>query len=167
MKAAAFAGLCALSLAGSAAAQSDPLIVAVAPSGPMASQAEDGRWTGPAIALMREAGGRDRSAHPFRLRPGPVECHLSGTARKPSADERGLTRRSAAVAGPSSGAGLLATLRAMATLQFLWIVLGLAFLLLIVGAACGRWSGGRRRDFRGEDGKTGGIGQGFWWRASP
>lgn len=163
MKAAALLGLCALLLAGPAVAQSTPLTVAIVPSAPMASQAPDGRWTGPAIALMREAA--DATGRPIRFVPAPAPSNAifpapQGSRARMSA---ALTTDRLAVAGAPGGMGLLATLRAVATLQFLWVVLGLALLLLIVGAIVWAFERRESEDFRGEDGKTGGIGQGFWW----
>lgn len=55
--------LTALLVASPALAQ--PLTVAVAPSAPMTVQTPDGRWTGPAITLMREAA--DATGRPIRF----------------------------------------------------------------------------------------------------
>ena len=74
-----------------------------------------------------------------------------------------------ALAGTKSGMGLWSVVKSMATLQFLWVIMGLSLLLLIVGALV--WFFERddtegdeeESDWRGEDGRTGGVANGFWW----
>ena len=144
------------------------LTVAVAPNAPLASQAPDGRWTGPAIELMREAA--DGVDQPIRFVPAPAQ---GADAAFPAPATLEAPLRSAplytdTLALASTSIGLWSTARRMFTLQFLWVILALSALLLTVGAAV--WFFERRQtdkdeecEWRGEDGRTGGVGKGFWW----
>ena len=153
--------------------------IAIAELAPYAQKDEEGRWSGPAVDLIRTAADRAGTqvafveAPPARIAAGgtgavaalPV---IAGPETPPGmARSLPLTRDGVGLLGANAGGGgFLARMLGLFNWDFLRVVLVIAALLLVVGALFWLIERGRNEGVDGEDGDAGpvkGIGNGFWW----
>lgn len=174
--------LCIVMLAASVAshAQNAPLKVGITEVPPFVMQAEDGRWEGISIELWREvAAGMDREFQWVPLgfnellqatESGEIDVAVGALTMTADRESRFdfshpfyQTGLSIAVP-PVPEQGLLASLRALISWQFVSVILALGALLLAVGFLL--WLVERRRNPEQFGGSTvEGIGASFWWAA--
>lgn len=161
-------------------AQNAPLKVGITEVPPFVMQAEDGRWEGISIELWREvAAGMDREFQWVPLgfnellqatESGEIDVAVGALTMTADRESRFdfshpfyQTGLSIAVP-PVPEQGLLASLRALISWQFVSVILALGALLLAVGFLL--WLVERRRNPEQFGGSTvEGIGASFWWAA--
>ena len=148
--------------------------VAVAPMAPLAQQAPDGRWHGPAIDLIREAAADAGEMATFTEVPperlqqaiasGAADAAfpLQNTPDLPGVAYSMPVHTDVIGIAEERGSMVLETIRKLATMDFLWVVVVLSILLLIVGALVWFAERGHAEGFNDEK-KIKGIGNSFWW----
>ena len=170
--------LCVLIMAPSvASAQST---VEVAPIAPYTEVDEEGRWSGPAIDLMRAAADRAGTgitferAEPDALERGPSGGALAALPVFAGPDTPAGTLRSLPLASDSvgllgaggGGTGFVSKLAGLFNWGFFRIALALAVLLLVVGTIFWLVERGNNEGIANDEGESpplSGIGHGFWW----
>ena len=162
-----FLAALALVLAGDAPAQER---IAVTEMPPYATRQEDGRWTGPALDLLREAA--ERAEIEYELVAASGAETEAGTAfpvfaapGTPPAETRSLPFHVDAVGliGASGSNGFMRGLMGLFNLDFLKVVGVVALLVLLAGSIFWLVERGRNEGLGTDGSRIGGIGNGFWW----
>lgn len=158
--------------AGVQAAEAQQIEVKTAPAPPLLEEAAEGRWTGPAADLVRQAANEagmtvifESSSHSeleAGMRRGTASAVLATGDVPQNGYIRSLPLHVDAIGVTGMSAGLVRTLQNLFTPAFAWIAFSLSILLLVVGTIM--WLVERRRteDFQ-KDNALQGVGQGFWW----
>lgn len=164
-------------IAGLAAAQDAPTeIVAVSQVAPYTRRDADGRWSGPAIDLMRTAA--DRAGVTVRFvdrKPGQFDASAGAMAiatlpviaapERPQGTVQSLPLADDGVGllGAQSGGSFLGSLLKLFNLGFAKVVMFVAGLLLVVGAVFWLAERAGNEDMQSDGKPLSGIGKGFWW----
>lgn len=169
-------------LLGTALAAQEPpptLRVGITEVPPFVIQEADGSWSGISIELWQQIA--ERNGYRYELQPMPFDRLLPGledqqldavvgaltmTAEREEVIDftHPFYRTGLAIGLPAQSGGGWGALRALLSWQFLSLVVGLAALLLMVGAVL--WLFERRRNSEQfGDSSVRGLGNGFWWAA--